>query len=225
MENQEIIMGSSSDIEAVETPLAVAQVSPKEPSSLVAFGSVDGFETIQRMAKLLASSEIVPDAYKGKIANCVVAIDIANRMGLSPVSVMQNSQIVKGNFTWKGTACKAMVDSCGRYRSTRYVEVGEYGRDSWGFYLEAIDKDGNIVKGVTVTVKMAKAEGWYGRNPKWESMTELMLKYRAAAFFMRTECAALAMGYLTAEEVEDVNGVYTRVDDVNNDVQRALIEE
>jgi hypothetical protein len=36
------------------------------------------------------------------------------------------------------------------------------------------------------------------------SMTELMLKYRCAAFFMRTECASLAMGFLTAEENEDI---------------------
>ena len=31
-----------------------------------------------------------------------------------------------------------------------------------------------------------------------------MLKYRAAAFFMRTECAGLAMGVLTSEENEDI---------------------
>ena len=35
-------------------------------------------------------------------------------------------------------------------------------------------------------------------------MPELMMKYRASAFFMRTECASLAMGFLTAEENEDI---------------------
>ena len=157
------------------------------------------------MAKLLAVSNIAPQSYRGNIADCVVAIDIANRMGLSPLVVMQNSQIVHGNFSWKGTATKAMIDSCGKYTKTRYVEVGERGKDSWGFYLEAIDKDGEIVKGVTVDIAMAKEEGWYGKNgSKWRTMPELMLKYRASAFFMRTECAGLAMGFLTSEENEDV---------------------
>lgn len=95
-----------------------------------------------------------------------------------------------------------MIDACCRYQKTRYVEVGDEGKDNFGVYLEAIDNDGNIVKGVTVTIGMAKAEGWYGRNEKWKNLTSLMLRYRAAAFFMRTECASIAMGFLTKEEVE-----------------------
>lgn len=162
------------------------------------------FVLAQRMGKLLAASEIAPQSYKGKVADCVIAIDIANRMGVSPLTVMQSSQVVNGNFSWKGTACKAMIDACGKYTNTRYVEVGERGTDSWGYYLEATDKQGNIVKGVTVDIAMAKADGWYNRNPKWKSMTELMLKYRAAAFFMRTECAGLSMGFLTTEEYADI---------------------
>jgi hypothetical protein len=36
-------------------------------------------------------------------------------------------------------------------------------------------------------------------------MPELMLKYRASAFFMRTECATSSMGFLTTEELEDIS--------------------
>ena len=57
---------------------------------------------------------------------------------------------------------------------------------------------------------MAKKEAWYNKDgSKWQSMCDLMLKYRAAAFFMRTECASIAMGFLTKEEVEDVYGKQT----------------
>ena len=52
---------------------------------------------------------------------------------------------------------------------------------------------------------MAKREDWYNKSgSKWQTMPELMLKYRASAFFMRTECASLAMGFLTVEENEDL---------------------
>lgn len=191
-----------------EQPTLPAIVEPKmEQNALTMWNDLTMFETTQRMAKLLASSNIAPQSYRGNVADCVVAIDMANRMGLSPIVVMQNSQIVHGNFSWKGTACKAMIDSCGRYTKTRYVEVGERGKDSWGYYLEAIDKDGAIINGVAVTMTMAKAEGWYDKNgSKWKTMPELMLKYRASAFFLRTECASLAMGFLTAEEQYDING-------------------
>ena len=192
--------------ETIQLPTAIKE--PKaEQGAITIWNNAQLFETAQRTAKLLAASNIVPQQYRGKVADCVVAIDIANRMGLSPLAVMQNSQIVQGNFSWKGTACKAMIDSCGKYKSTRYVEVGTKGTDSWGYYLEAIDKKGEIVKGVTVTMQTAKDEGWYQKNgSKWRTLTELMLKYRAAAFFMRTECASLAMGFLTAEENEDIYG-------------------
>ena len=190
-----------------ETSLQV--VEPKTRNTEVTlWNDTDLFNKTYKMAQILASTDVVPQAYKGKVGDCIVAIDMANRMGLSPVAVMQNSQIVRGNFSWKGTACKGMIDSCGKYKSTRYVEVGERGKDTWGFYLEATDKEGNIIKGVTVDIAMAKKEDWYNKSgSKWQTMPELMLKYRASAFFMRTECASLAMGFLTVEENEDLEPV------------------
>lgn len=182
---------------------AVVDEPQMQPQTVTMWNDVATFETSQRMAKLLAASEIVPQNYRGKVADCMIAIDMANRMGVSPMVIMQNSQVVRGNFSWKGTACKSMIDSCGRYKKTRYVEVGEVGKDSQGVYLEAETKDGEIIKGVTVTVDMAKKEGWW-QNAKWQTMTSLMLRYRAAAFFMRTECASIAMGFLTSEENEDI---------------------
>jgi len=169
------------------------------------WNDVEVFNRSYKFATILAQTTIVPEQYKGKVGDCLVAIDIANRMGLSPMVVMQNSQLVKGNFSWKGSACKAMIDSCGRYKKTVYQEVGDRNTDSWGFYLEATDNDDNIIKGVVVTIGMAKAEGWYQRNEKWKTMPELMLKYRASAFFMRTECASVSMGFLTSEENEDID--------------------
>ncbi len=197
MENEIIIQEKKEELH----PVAIMP----EMKGISMWADVASFEAAQRMAMLLAKSDIVPQNYKGKVADCVVAIDIANRMGLPPISVMQSSQVVYGNFSWKGSACKAMIDNCGKYKNTRYVEVGERGEDSWGYYLEATTQNDEIIKGVTVTMKMAKDEKWYEKNgSKWKTMPELMLKYRCAAFFMRTECSGLSMGFLTVEEREDI---------------------
>lgn len=159
-------------------------------------------------AKILAGSTAVPDAYKGKPGDCMIAIDLSNRMGISPISVMQFSQVVKGNFTWKGQACKALVDGNGKFTGSRYVMTGKPGTDSWGCRLEAKNKiTGEIVVGPTVDIKMAKDEGWYEKNgSKWKTMPELMLRYRAAAFFARTECPESLMGFYTSEEMNDIKG-------------------
>lgn len=207
-----------------QTALAVKE--PKQnPNAVTMWNDAKLYNQSLSMAQTLSKSEIIPQSYKGKPADCLIAIDIANRLGLSPAIVMQNSQCVRGNFTWKGSACKAMIDGCGRYQKTRYVYVGEEGKDSYGCYLEAIDNDGDIIKGVPVTIGMAKKEGWYNKDgSKWQSMSDLMLKYRAAAFFMRTECASIAMGFLTKEEVEDVYGQQT-IDNQKASVVDMLDEE
>ena len=188
-----------------EAEIITVNEPKSKPLEITIWNNTELFNQTYTMAKILAQAEIVPQQYRGKVGDCLIAIDMANRMGLAPLVVMQSSQVVRGNFSWKGTACKAMIDGCGKYKSTRYVEVGTRGKDDWGFYLEAIDNDGNVIVGVTVDIAMAKAEGWYNKDgSKWKTMPELMLKYRASAFFMRTECAGLAMGFLTVEENEDI---------------------
>lgn len=159
-----------------------------------------------KMATVISKTAIVPQAYKENAGSCLIAIDIANRMGLSPIMVMQNSQTVQGNFTWKGSACKGLIDNCKRFSKTKYVYVGEKGTDSWGCYLEAYDNETEeIIRGAEVTIKMAKDEGWFGKNgSKWKTMPELMLQYRSATFFARAYCPDALMGFYTTEELIDI---------------------
>ena len=186
-------------------------LSPQKPMPMVAtmWNDTKLMNSAWKMANVLSQSSIIPQNYRGKQGDCVVAIDIGNRLGVSPIMVMQNSQVVQGNFTWKGAACKAFIDGCGKFKESEYIELGERGKPSWGCYLQAVNiKTGKLVKGVTVTIQMAQDEGWVNKNgSKWKTMPELMLRYRAATFFARTECPEVLMGFQTVEEIEDVKGV------------------
>ena len=164
---------------------------------------------INRLADRYANSGMVPDTYKGKPDNCFTALELASRMDVSPVLVMQNLYIVQGKPSWAGQACKALIDGSGKFADSEYVLVGNPADDTWGCYLQAVNvKTGKLVKGSTVTMKLAKDEGWLNKNgSKWKTMPEQMMKYRAAAFFARTECPEVLMGFQTADEVQDVNGV------------------
>jgi hypothetical protein len=70
----------------------------------------------------------------------------------------------------------------------------------------ALDKQSNtILDGPTVTMEMAKAEGWIDKTgSKWKTMPELMLKYRAAAFFGRLYAPEIMMGLYSADEIVDI---------------------
>lgn len=161
-----------------------------------------------KTADMLSKTSIIPQQYRGRTGECLIAIDMGNRIGISPIVVMQYSQVVQGNFTWKGSACKALIDGCGKFVDSRYVIVGQQGEPSWGCYLSAVRRrTGETVNGPVVTWKMATDEGWVNKNgSKWKTMPDLMLRYRAAAFFARTECPEVLMGFQTCEEVQDVRG-------------------
>lgn len=165
------------------------------------------FNQLARVSAALSKSSLVPQSYQGKPEDCMIAMDMANRIGTNPLMVMQNLYVVKGKPSWSGQACGAFIKNCGLFENVDHVRTGTRGSDDRGCYYTAIDKrTGKRVDGVEVTVAMAKAEGWYGSNPKWRNMTELMLMYRAASFFAREFCPDVLMGCQTVEEVEDVSG-------------------
>lgn len=205
--DQMMIDTTAEEVTTLSRPAPVAQRQETGMMLNNIFGSVSQFEAAQRVAKLLAASDYVPENYRGNVANCTIAIDVANRMGISPLMVMQTLYIVRGKPSWSGQACKALIDGSGKFENTEYVYVGTEGSDSWGCYLQGIDKkSGKVIKGTTVTIQMAKQEGWYNKSgSKWQTMPELMLAYRAAAFFLRVHCPSMMMGFQTAEEVADVD--------------------
>lgn len=171
------------------------------------FQSADGFALLQRMANMFVGSTLVPEQFRGQnnFGNCVIALNMAQRLGADPLMVMQNLYVVYGTPSWSSKFMIAMFNQCGRYESIHYEETGEKGTDTQGVIAWAKEKStGEILKGPEVTIKTAKDEGWYGKNgSKWKTMPDQMLRYRAAAWFIRTTAPELSMGLQTVDEVKD----------------------
>ena len=183
----------------------IIQPEKNEVATNAAFSSIANFKELYDIGKMFASSGLIPAVYQGKPMDCVIAVDIANRMGVSPMMVMQNLYVVKGMPSWSGQACMSLIRGAD-FKKVRPVYTGEKGKDSWGCYISAIDKTtGEEVKGAEVTIEMAKKEGWYGKTgSKWQTMPELMLAYRAAAFFAKIHIPNALMGLRVEGEVEDI---------------------
>lgn len=164
------------------------------------------FEHAQRAAMALASSDLVPESYRGKekIGSCLLALDIANRVGASPLMVMQNLHIIHGRPSWSSTYIISALNSCGRFSPLRFKVEGT--GDGMTCIASALDKStGEVLEGPPVSIGMAKAEKWYERTgSKWKTMPDLMLRYRAAAFFGRLYAPDVLMGMQTVEEIRDV---------------------
>jgi hypothetical protein len=173
------------------------------------------FEHAQRIAKVLSSSDLVPTQYKNNVANTLVALEMANRMGASPLMVMQNLHIIHGRPSWGSSFIIASLNSCGRFTTLRFQG------DASKCKAVATDKaTGEVLEGPTVSLEMAKAEGWLDKaGSKWKTMPELMLKYRAAAFFGRLYAPEVLMGMQTSEEVIDITPMQpASVDAINSKI-------
>jgi hypothetical protein len=111
-----------------------------------------------------------------------------------------------------------MVNGCGRFSPLRFELSGT--GDSLACYAVATDlASQQELKGPTITMAMAKREGWATKSgSKWATMPELMIRYRAAAFWGRLYASDLLLGMQSQEEVLDVQPVTvteTSVADLN----------
>lgn len=160
------------------------------------------FDTMQRVCKLFASSELVPDMYKVSdknpiekaMANCMIAIEIAQRIGASPLMVMQNMVPIYGKPSWSSKFLVATVNTCGRFNPLQYrftekgmlgmVDYTDYVWDNASRSKRAVTKqfDGKKVMDIEcvayttakgsdkmlesspVSIRLAIQEGWYTKN-------------------------------------------------------------
>ena len=180
------------------------ELAPVQSYELAAVqAETQSFELVQRQAKMLSSSSLVPRDFQGNMANCAIAINVAKRTRLDPLMVCQNLAIIHGRPSWSATALIGMINSCGRYTPLRFVFDNE---DAPTYcYAVATDKDsGQELKGEKITLEMAKREGWSTKNgSKWLTMPGQMLRYRAASFWSRTYASDLSLGFYTQDEVKD----------------------
>lgn len=209
----------------------------------------NNFGEVIRAAELLANSNIVPETYRSviekssgwgdnrkisrtenpnAIANCLIALNMSNRMGADPLMIMQNLYLIEGRPAWSSTFIIAGINSCGRFGTLNFefTELGN--RDiqyqtstGWGDRKQTFDKCANInefscvawaidkatgerVESSPITLELAIKEGWYFKNgSKWPTMPRQMAMYRAAAFFGRVYAPEVTMGIYTKDEVED----------------------
>jgi len=190
-----------------KTEIAQRPTDLNDPANLAMTAQV-------RQATALSKSSIVPEAYQDSPANCLIAMEMANRIGASVMAVMQNLHIIHGKPSFSSTFLIATVNGCGRFTPLRFTFDGE--GDDYGCTARATDKStGEECVGVKITRAMAKAEGWSTKaGSKWKTMEPLMMTYRAAAFWSRVYAPELSLGIHTVEEIQDI--VATQVSHISD---------
>lgn len=199
-----------------KTGITVTQ-STAATTPLNMFANQESFNTGYKMAQILSASTIVPKTFQGNIGNTMIAIDMAQRLHTNPLMIMQNVYIVYGMPSFSAKFLIACINASGLFATPlRYEFVGEEGKDTWGCYAYVIDKQGELLRGTTITIDIAKKKGWYHKDgSNWKVEPEQMLRYRAATRFQTAYCPEITCGLAVKEELED--GEYTEITEDNID--------
>lgn len=112
-------MESNDNKEKLETAAIVPVFNYFDPAQ---------FDTMLRISKIYAQSELVPDIYKisatnseeKAVANCMIATELSQRMGVSSLTIMQNMTPVQGKPTFSSKFIISRINSCGRFKSLQY---------------------------------------------------------------------------------------------------------
>jgi hypothetical protein len=163
------------------------------------------FNVALRMANAMAASTIIPKDYQGNASNTLIAIEMASRLGTSPMQVMQNLFVINGRPSWSSQYIIAVINSSKKYKHELKFELTGTG-DNMQCYAWTTDRDGKEIRGPIISMQMAKDEGWVQKNgSKWKTMPEVMIRYRAASFFGRLYCSDMIMGIYSQEEVYELD--------------------
>ena len=163
----------------------------------------DRFAQIQRVAKLFSESTLIPETFQGKPANCAVALQMAFRMRIDPMLLMQSMYVVSGRPGIEAKLAIALMNQRGPFTGPLQWEIKGEGNDrSWTCY--ATHKTTGEKCSMTVTWKMAVAEGWVDKKgSKWVTIPDLMGRYRSAAWLGRVYCPEVLLGLPFDDELLD----------------------
>lgn len=167
------------------------------------FLPTEQFARFERLATMLAESTFgVPEAYRGDVGSCLNAVDIAHRLNVSPLVVLQNVRDVGGRPSFTYQFAKALIEDSGIITGALQYQVeGELQYDGTSaegkpYRVRAFGTSptGATLQGPWITWRMAELERWT-ENPQYISMPEVMFRARATTFFYNQFASSLMMGF------------------------------
>lgn len=162
-------------------------------------------------AKLMAKSELVPKEYIGKPANILIAVQLGNEVGLSPLQSLMSIAVINGRPTMWGDGLLAIVKNSGVLDET-FGEGGIVERppnealaaSEGSFTIKRKD----MANPMTRTFSLAEAETAglvrrSGPSGPWNTYRGRMLQMRARGWGLRDSCADVLKGLRSREEERD----------------------
>jgi len=148
-----------------------------------------------RHAQAVAQSSLIPDGYRGRPANVLWAMDLADALGVPFPQVIQTMVVMRGRMTMSADLMAAIVRRAGHK-----LRIREQGMSVTAALLRMDDPDYEFT--ATWDEEKARRAGLWGQPGPWSQYPTQMLRSRAITEVCRQGASdALAGSGYTPEEV------------------------
>jgi hypothetical protein len=182
------------------TALTTTQSAQAQPGALAFLQDGAAFEHLWRVAKAFSMSGMVPGHFQGKPESCMVALMYAQQLGEHPMVMFQEVTVINGRPGTSARFAIARANKSGLLQGPISWKSKGQG-DALEVTASATLRETGEVISTTVTMKEATADGWT-RNPKYRSIPEQMLRWRAATRLINLYLPEVLFGLGVREEAE-----------------------
>ena len=148
-------------------------------------------------AKLMADSGLVPDAFRNKPADVLVAVQMGMEVGVSPVQALQNIAVINGRPCMWGDLIVALVQASGELE--HLTESWDEGSQTATVRIKRKGKPEHIE---TFSMADAQKAGLAGKQT-YKQFPKRMCTWRAKSWAIRAEFADTLKGLSFRDEMED----------------------
>ncbi len=144
-------------------------------------------------ANALSKAQLLPETFRGKPADVLVAMDWGESLGLTPMQAMQSIYVVHGRPGLSSQAKQALASKAGHR-----IRVSGDDKAATARLWRADDPE--YPYEATWTMAMANRAGLTGKKgTTWEAYPHVMLRRRAVSDVVEQACPELLLGLSTAD--------------------------
>ena len=142
------------------------------------------YSELARWAERVAKTDFVPQGYRNRPDNIIVAVQYGLELGLTIMQSLQGVAVVNGRPTLYGDA---MLAVCQKHPSCEDInetpELNEHGHIV--AYICTVRRTGKSPVMRRFSIENAKTAGLWGKTGPWSQYPARMLQMRARAFALR----------------------------------------
>lgn len=168
------------------------------------------FEHAQRLAKLVSTSNFIPEKLRGNVADCFLVIQQALRWKMDPFAVAQATFVIGGKLGYEGKLVAAAINCSGRLDKSLDYKYQDDIKKGRGVTVTGILKGEVEPREVTIFLKDVQTS-----NKVWTSQPDQQLAYRGAREWARRHLPEVILGVYSEDEdfadrsMKDVSSTYT----------------